>query len=136
MTRQTKADLLDRIGDLEESVAFAREELEIAREDCRDLIATEKRKYDDLVENLEDMLKGKVEDRYPDIAEAVRDVIAGATPYLSIDHSAVATVVIPPGVSRVRWVGYAGGFEFEYAELGVRYWAAPWTGKVKYSDVA
>lgn len=128
--------MVDRIIELEEALAFARQELETAREDCRDLIATEKRKYDDLVENLEDMLKGKVEDRYPDIAEAVRDVIAGATPYLSIDHSAVATVVIPPGASRVRWVGYAGGFEFEYAELGVRYWAAPWTGKVEYSDVA
>lgn len=128
--------MVDRIAELEEALAFARQELETTREDCRDLIATEKRKYDDLVENLEDMLKGKVEDRYPDIAEAVRDVIAGATPYLSIDHSAVATVVIPPGASRVRWVGYAGGFEFEYAELGVRYWAAPWTGKVEYSDVA
>ena len=133
--RRTKAELCDKIGDLEYQIDLQVEDAKLNEEDFKHNLQKEQDLNALLREEMRELAK-EVYDRYPEVAESIESIADGNSYNFCAAENSVVMANVPRGALRVRFDFLAKRLEFEHNELGVRYWAEPLLGDVAESDVA
>lgn len=133
--RKSKGYLCGMIGDLEDQLDMQCEDAKIDAKDYEHNLKKERDLNDTLRAEMRELAK-EVYDRCPDVAESIESVADNESYSFCAAEDSVIMANVPREALRVRFDYISKRIEFEYNELGVRYWAAPLHGDTAESDVA